>query len=206
MKQNNVGILASMSWNSNKWGKTATTEDIDNSNYDFVKENGWMHEDLNFATAKYPAENDGTFIAYTPMFNSLPSLEESKYVDIVFFRSLNYHTNTNCIVGFYAYPKIDAFNREADNPIYDKYDWGNVRSKIENIILFDNHIEISNELVAKNRDIPSGKKLGQQGFNYLLYENVVNILDAATQLNPANSRLKTIKLKFLTDIRYKQYK
>ena len=84
MIKKNIGILASMSWNSNNWASTASKEDIDNSNYDYVKEKGEMHEDLNFAHEVLPTEDNGKFIAYTPMFNTYPSKEESKFVEIVF--------------------------------------------------------------------------------------------------------------------------
>lgn len=203
MKKRNFGILASQSWNSNKWASPATKDDIDNSNYDYVKENGWMHEDLNFAHETLPCEEDGKFIAYTPMFNSLPSKEESRYVEIVFFRSLNHHTNKNCIVGFYAFPDIGKQERNASHKLYKKYNWGNVASLPENIVLLKNPIEISNEIILKENFVPKGKKLGQQGFNYLSYENTIKILDKATQLNPKDSKLKNIKFKFLTDSKYK---
>lgn len=203
MKKRNIGILASISWNSNNWQDQATDNDLDNSNYEWVKENGWMHEDLNFGYLKYPAEEDGTYIAYSPMFNTLPSLEESKYVDIVFFRSLNYHSKQNCIVGFYAYPQVDNFIREADHELFEQYDTGNVRSKVEHIVLFQNSIPISNEIAASSNYLPTGKKLGQQGYNYLHYENVIKIFDKATELNPADNNLKNIKFKFLTDTKYK---
>ena len=203
MKNNNIGILTSQSWNSNKWQAPATAEDINNSNYDYVKENGWMHEDLNFAFDKYPIEEEGTFIAYTPMFNNLPSLSESKYVDIVFFRSLNYHTKQNCIVGFYAFPHIDMVKRTAGHSLYNQYDFGNVCSKTEHIVLFENPVIISNETVLRDGFLPKGKKLGQQGFNYLSFENVIKILDKATSINPNDKKLKSIKYKFLTDAKYK---
>lgn len=203
MKHKNIGILASMSWNSNKWTAPATDDDISHSNYVYVKENGWMHEDLNFAIDDYPEEDDGTFIAYTPMFNTLPSLEESKYVEIVFFRSLNYHKKENCIVGFYAYPEMDNFYRFAEHDDFERYDSGNIKSKIEHIVFFDNPVIISNEICAKENYLPKGKKLGQQGYNYLSYENVIKILDKATVLNSGNNKLKNIKFKFLTDSKYK---
>lgn len=199
MKKRNFGILASMSWNSNKWAAPATDADIDNSNYDYVKENGWMHEDLNFAHDILPSEEDGTFIAYTPMFNNLPSVVESESVEIVFFRSLDYHTHKNCIVGFYAYPFIDKYERNAPHELYKKYDWGNVASLNEHIALFKNSIEISNEIIAKENYVPKGKKLGQRGFNYLTYENVLKILDKATLLNPDEPKIKKIKFSFLSD-------
>jgi len=203
MEKRNFGIMASMSWNSKKWAAPATEEDINNSNYEYVKENGRMHEDLNFAHEILPCEEDGTFIAYTPMFNNLPSSEESKYVEIVFFRSLNYHTKQNCIMGYYAFPYIDKHERMANHKLYKKYDWGNVASLPENIVLFDNPIEISNEILLKEHYVPKGKKLGQQGFNYLTYENVIRILDKATALNPTDTKTKKIKFTFLTDSKYK---
>ena len=45
----NIGILASMSWNSNGWQEPATREDIARSNFDYVKERfkeagiSWMY-------------------------------------------------------------------------------------------------------------------------------------------------------------------
>lgn len=203
MANRNLGILASMSWNSNKWAAPASPNDISNSKYDYVKENGTMHEDLNFAHEILPCEDDGTFIAYTPMFNSLPSIEESKDVEIVFFRSLNYHTKLNCIVGFYAFPYIERYDRMAGHRLFDTYDWGNVASLPEHIVLFETPIEISNEIALKENYIPKGKKLGQQGFNYLTNENVLRILDKATALNPTDSKTKKIKFTFLKDSKFK---
>lgn len=192
MNTENIGILASMSWNSNKWQKRATEEDIVNSKYDYVKQHGWMHEDLNFAIDDYPHESDGTFIAYTPMFNKFPSAEKSKHVEIVFFRSLNYHNKQNYIVGFYAFPEIDKFPRTASHQHYKQYDYGNVKSRIEDIVFLENPVLISDEIASKSKYLPEGKKLGQQGFNYMNYENVMNILKLATHLNPDDSKLINI--------------
>ena len=198
----NVGILASMSWNSNGWQNKATTEDIAKSNFDYVKENGWMHEDLNFGHTQYPLEANGTFIAYTPQFNTLPSVEESKYVGIVFLKSFNYHKNKNFIVGCYAFPDIGHFERNADEPYYIVYNFGNIKTKPENIVAFTTPIEITDEICARKGYLPTGKKLGKMGYNYLEYNNVLKILDEATRLS-RNKKLDTIKFKFLTDGRYK---
>lgn len=194
MNKYNIGILASMSWNSNKWKDDATDEDLDHSKYEYVKENGWMHESINFGYDVFPLELDGTFIAYTPMFNRLPSIEASKYVNIVFLRSLNYHKNKNYIVGFYAFPKIDKVFREAKHKYYKYYDYGNIKSKPEHIVVFKKPIEISNEICEKESYLPLGKKLGLQGFNYLTYNNVFNILNKASALNPIDKKLKEIKI------------
>ena len=202
MATHNIGILASISWNSLAWKDEATEEDLNHSNYEYVKDNEWMHESINFGQDDFPLEPDGTYIAYTPMFNRLPSPEESKYVDIVFFRSLNYHDKKNYIIGFYAFPQIDIFYRQAKHAYYKYYDFGNVKSKPEHIVQFENPIEINNLITAKENYLPLGKKLGQQGFNYLGYENVLRILDKANHLNPDNQKMKIIKFKFLTEKKY----
>ena len=201
----NVGIIAAISWNSNHWKKTATKTDIDNSNFAYVKENGWMHEDLNFAHEILPCEEDGTYVAYTPMFNNMPAPHESQNVEIVFFRSLNYHSNKQFIVGFYAHPYIDRYDRLVEHKLYEKYDWGNVAAAPEHIVYFKNAVEISNEIVLTTNFLPKGKKIGQQGFNYIHYDNVLKILDKATELNPEDNKLKKIKFGFITDKFYKGF-
>jgi hypothetical protein len=70
-------------------------------------------------------------------------------------------------------------------------------------VLFKNSIEISNEIILKENYVPKGKKLGQQGFNYLTFENVMRILDKATKLNHEDTKLKKIKFIFLSDAKYK---
>ena len=195
------GILASISWNSNRWAGPATKEDVIKSNFKWVKENQRMVEDLNFAYMNYPAEPDGTFIAYTPMFDRQPSTDESKYVEIVLFKSLDYHKNQNFIVGLYAFPDIGRFLRKAEHEIYKRYEeGGNVKSKTEHILLFENPVPISEMIVKSQKFLPEGKKLGQQGFNYLYHENVIRILDTATSNNPGDARLKGIKFKLIKEL------
>lgn len=194
----NIGILASMSWNSKEWSEQATAEDIAKSNFDYVKEIGWMHEDLNFGFEKYPLDEKGKFIAYTPQFNILPSLEISKYVAIVFLKSYNYKNGKNYIVGCYAFPEIGKFLRDSYEPSYKMYDFGNIRSSEENIVKFGSGILIDDEICTKNKYLPKGKKLGKMGYNYLEYDNVLKILDRALIQNPSK-KLSTIKLKILSD-------
>ncbi len=198
MMAKNVGILASMSWNSNDWAGQATEEDILKSNFDYVKENGWMHEDLNFGFETYPLDEKGKFIAYTPQFNNLPSTEMSKDVAIIFLKSYNYKNGKNYIVGCYAYPEIGNFLRNPDEPLYKMYDFGNIRSTPENIIKFNNGIVINDEICAVNGYLPKGKKVGKQGFNYLEYNNVLKILDRAVIQSPGK-KLDTIRFKILKD-------
>jgi len=188
----NFGIIASISWNSNNWQDDPTDKDLKASKYDYVKENARMHESLNFGHDKYPAEEDGTYIAYTPMFNRTPSLANSKDVSIIFFLSSDYqHGNRKCIVGFYGFPKIgESFPRKATHKKYRDYDWGNVKALVENIIFLDNSVVINNENVKELELLPIGKKISQMGFNYINSNNVENILKIAYQLNNKNIKLK----------------
>ena len=187
----NFGIITSISWNSNEWKDDPTEMDLKKSNYDFVKENAHAHEALNFGHKIYPAESDGTYIAYTPIFNRLPSAENSKNVHIVFFISTDYsNNNRKMIVGCYGYPTIDKFTREAEHEKFEEYDFGNVCSPVKDIIYFDNYIEINNENAQKLGLLPKGKKISQQGFNYLNSENVFKILSLAVQANPKNKSFK----------------
>ena len=135
------------------------------------------------------------------MFNRFPSLQESENVNVVFFKSNNWQNGENYIVGLYAFPEIDEFQREAQDEIFEIYDWGNIKSEVSNIVRFDNYVPISNDTLTKDRFLPPNKKLGQQGFNYLHTDNVLKILDKARELNPNQpdlflvaSRLKKIIL------------
>ena len=202
MKIYPAGILAAFSWNSNQWREKATEEDINHSNFDYVKENRCMHEDLNFGHERFPTESDGTFIAYTPMFNRLPSIETSKNVSVVFFRSKNYHSNKNLIVGLYAFPVIEGkIMRKAKHQYYKHYNFGNLKSKPENILLFEKPIEINNEIVSVENYLPIGKKLGQQGFNYLSHENVYSLLDCAIRLNRNDKKLISLNKGLRSDMK-----
>jgi hypothetical protein len=193
----NRGILASMSWNSNKWAAPSTVTDLQNSNYGYVQQNEWMNEDINFGHQVYSLEEDEKYIAYTPMFNRLPSLEQSNEVEVVFFRSLNHQTRENFIVGLYAFPEIGHFDRSGEEDIYDNYNWGNVRSKASNIELFEMPLPVSNDLARIKGYLPIGRKLGAQGFNYLQIEQCIKILDAVNRMNPGNTVAKRLKFHFL---------
>ena len=194
MKQiNNFGILASISWNSKKWEDKPTQKDLSHSKFGFVIDNWSAHESLNFGHKKYPSEPDGTYIAYTPMFNRLPSYEGCKNVKVVFFKSNDWNTNQNYIVGMYAFPEIeDEMYREAEHELFEEYDWGNVKSKADNIVRFDKYLPISNETLNSDRFLPPNKKLGQQGFNYLHSDNVLRILDRARDINPKQNDLLVV--------------
>ncbi len=189
----NYGILTSISWNSNKWADNPSTDDLKTSKYDYVKDNAHMHESLNFGHEKFPAEDDGYYIGYTPMFNRPPGIENSKNVNIVFFISSDYkNSNRKAIMGFYGFPVFgEWFARTAEHPFYKTYDNGNIKAFPENIIYFDTPIIINNDNVHEQNLLQEGKKISQQGFNYLNSDNVYNLIVLALQLNPANKKLKT---------------
>lgn len=199
---NNFGILASISWNSNNWSDEPTTEDLKASKYDYVKNKAHMHESLNFGHQIYPSEDNGFYIGYTPMFNRPPKSENSKNVRIVFFTSRDYkNNNRKKIVGFYRNPIFgDWVERNAKHPKFKKYNNGNILAKPKNIIYFKNPILIDNEKVNEYRLLPKGKKISNQGFNYLDSQNVYNIISLALGLNPEIKQLKKFVDSFLHTI------
>lgn len=191
----NFGTLVSISWNSNHWKAEPREEDLKKSNYDYVKDNNRTHETLNFGHQKYPAESDGSYIAYTPMFNKLPAEEKRDKIKVVFFMSTDYkNSNKKKIVGCYGFPQIGGFDRKANHFIFSDYDWGNIKSQVKHIAYFENYIEISNENIHQLGLLPIDKKISQQGFNYLNSDNVYNLLGLAFTKNSDNRVLgKLIK-------------
>lgn len=199
----NYGILASIAWNSNNWHDDPTAADLKRSKYDFVKENQHTHESINFGHERYPAEADGFYIGYTPMLRRLPDVEKAKNVCAVFFLSSDYQQqNRKCIVGLYGFPELGWFERTAEHPVYEKYDAGNVRSHVDDIIYFEQPVVIDNERVVREGLLPKGKLISQQGFNYLDSDNVFNILLLAARQNPNNAKLAQLLKKFPNDLSY----
>ena len=199
----NYGILASIAWNSNNWTADPTNADLKQSKYDFVKDNQHTHESLNFGHEHYPAEADGSFIGYTPMLRRLPDVEKAKNVCAVFFLSSDYQNqNRKCIVGLYGFPELGWFEREAEHKLFEKYDAGNVRSHVDDIIYFQNPVVLDNERVARDKLLPEGKQISQQGFNYLDSDNVFNALLLAARLNPDDKKLTSLLQKFPNDLSY----
>ena len=194
----NFGILASISWNSRKWAGNPTEKDLSASKYDFVKDNAHMHESLNFGHDKFPAEHDGYYIGYTPMFNRLPSVENSANVNIIFFNSSDYqNSNRKAIVGFYGFPMFgDWYKRTSKHSMYLNYDGGNIKAYPKDIIYLENPIIIDNDFVKSKKLLPDGKKISQQGFNYLNSNNVYNLIKLAVQQNPTDSKLNSFLSRF----------
>jgi 5-methylcytosine-specific restriction protein A len=194
----NYGILASIAWNSNKWAADPTYEDLKASKYHYVKDHGHMHESLNFGHEIYPVEHDGYYIGYTPMFNRPPGIENSNNVSIVFFVSSDYkNSNQKAVIGFYGFPIFgEWYKRTATHPLYKNYNNGNIKAFPEDIIYFKNPIIINNDNVQKENLLPPGKKISQQGFNYLNSDNVYNFISLALKLNPKNEKLNSFVISY----------
>ncbi|WP_324679878.1 hypothetical protein [Hymenobacter sp. GOD-10R] len=191
------GILASIAWNSTGWTGPLTAADLKKSAYDYVKENQDAAENLNFGHERYPAEADGTYIGYTPMLNQKP---KEQHLAAVFLLSSDYqHQNRKCIVGVYAFPQIGDFTRKAKHKVFKKYDGGNVRSRVEDIIYFSTPVVIDKTNVVSQNLLPVDKAISQRGFNYLTSENVVNILRLAARANRRDAKLKALLSRFEFD-------
>jgi 5-methylcytosine-specific restriction enzyme B len=187
---NNFGIIASIGWNSNKWSEPPTEEDFKiGSNYGYVDKNKEMHEALNFGHEVLPPEKNEYYIAYTPNFNRLPKNKNISNLKIVFLSTTS-PDKKKLIVGCYAFPEIGKFIRNANHYFFqnDIYTSGNIKSQIDNIVLFENYIDID-----QDHFLPEGKNIGYQSFNYIHSQNVMNILNEAIKDNPNNSKIISIK-------------
>ena len=194
----NYGILTSISWNSNNWSDEPTEEDLKASNYEFVKGNARMHESLNFGHEKFPLEDDGYYIAYSPILKRFKGTENSKNVSIIFFISSDYkNSNRKSIVGFYGNPYFgEIYYRNSQHDYYEKYDSGNISSLPEDIIYFNHPVLIDNITAAEQNLLPLNKMISSRGFNYLNSDNVLNLLRLAFKLNPTNTKLKNFVDRF----------
>ncbi|MBA9078204.1 HNH endonuclease [Rufibacter quisquiliarum] len=194
----NYGILASMSWNSNKWAGEPSKEDLNRSKYGYVQDESHAHESLNFGHEIFPPEEDGYYIGYTPMLRKAPAPDKSGSVKIIFLCSSDYkNSNRKLILGFYGNPEFGQnFPRQAKHRLYRKYDGGNIRAYPSDIIHLENPLLISNDIVAKNNLLPKDKKISQRGFNYLNSDNVYNLISVALTQNPNNTKLRAFVEKF----------
>lgn len=161
---NRVGIVASMAWNSNKWAGDPSQEDlIHSSGFAHVNTFGTTHEAINFGHKTLPAEAEGYFIGYTPKFNA-PKTPKREDVEVIFLTSQHIDTKKYVIVGYYKNPVIkERFARTKSlHPIYDKYDYGNFKSKVDDIFLLEKPV-----LFDEDKFLPKGKERALQGFNYI---------------------------------------
>ena len=204
MIERNFGILASIDWNSNKWHDKPTSEDLDKSNYGYVIEHGLTFTSLNFGQEIYPADSKGYYFGLLPqLWSRMPDQEKSRYVDVVFMKSQRWNDKQNYIVGLYAFPIFCKC--KIPSPISSfPYDFEvNVKALPKDIHLLENYINLTSHPDLK-MFLPTGKELGKQGYNYLTKANVFKILDAMTNLNPNDFKLKAIKLRLLTSIERKK--
>lgn len=192
-----TGVMASITWNSNRWMDKPTYEDLTSSKYDHVRDYQEAHESLNFAHKILPREKDDWFIGYSPILKDrLPS--EKYQIQILFLISTDHAGDKRrYVVGIYGFPQFAPwFNRTKKlHPLYKKYDGGTFRSKVEDIILLDHYLPIDNLLVHVQNLLPAGKKISQQGWNYLNSNNVENLLHYAISQNSNHGGLQSLMQK-----------
>lgn len=198
----NYGILVSQNWHSDQWdGSNPKPVDVKKSGY------GWLINDtpeaigeqFNFAQNKIEAEKGDYYIAYSPSIklSNMNYPKKKDKVKIVFFKSRNPYDKVTYIVGFYAFPIIadkiygdndEYFEREVANS-----DWngGQIKSKEKHIVLLENYVPISNT-IAENKKLLTNKKLPDQGFAYLDFNNTKNIFDYLIEKNPNDTALANI--------------
>jgi hypothetical protein len=200
MTVKNFGILASIDWNSNEWKAAPTGEDLSNSNFGYVVENGLTYTSLNFAHEIYPPDSKGYYFGLLPqLWSRMPDKEKSRFVEVVFIKSQNWSNKANYIVGFYAFPQFEKCRKPSPLKDFKNEFELNVKAFPKDIHLLENKIDLNTHPDLK-KFLPSGKELGKQGYNYLTRDNVFKILDALTLLNPADKKLSSIKLRLLQSI------
>jgi hypothetical protein len=192
MKNKHFGILASVDWNSNNWKKYPTQEDLQNSDFAYVKEHNHTFSYLNFAHKDYPGLHEGEYEALIPHFwSELPTPENSRFVNVVFIKSKNYHNARTYIVGLYAFPKFVRKQKLVQSEDRIETIDVNLISKKEDILLLNKPFDITEEKTLL-QILPRGKKAGKMKYNYLTSGNVKKILDFIRDINPEMIELKSI--------------
>jgi 5-methylcytosine-specific restriction protein A len=188
----NFGILASIDWNSNKWKKYPTPEDIENSKFGYVKKENHTYTYLNFAHKELPGLKEGEYEALIPHFwSELPSIENRLFVNVVFIKSKNYIDGRTYIVGLYAFPRFENLMKNVNTLEKNEVIEVNLISRKEDILLLDNPVDITESSVIE-QILPKGKKAGKMNYNYLTSDNVKKILDLLRHANPEMIELKSI--------------
>ena len=191
MENKNIGILTSVDWNSNKWKAQSTNEDLDKSNFGYVIENDLTHTYLNFGHNDFPPDEKGYY------YGSLPQLwsktPQSKYLEVIFIKSQDWHDKNNYIIGLYAFPVIERKKIPANGNSIRKV---NVKAFPKDIHILENFVNLTT-LPDITKILPKGKELGKQGFNYLTKENVFKILDTISDLNLKDNKFSNIKLRLI---------
>jgi len=191
-KKINYGILASIDWNSNRWKNYPTDDDLLNSSYDYVVQNNHTFTYLNFAFNEVPGLKEDQYEALIPHFwSEPPSIENRKYVNVIFVKSKNYLDNKTYIIGLYAFPEFIKERKNIDFNRRTEVIEVNIAAKKADILLLDNFVDITDSELL-NKILPKGKKAGKMNFNYLTSDNVKKILDLLRNLNSGMIELNSI--------------
>jgi hypothetical protein len=191
-KDENHAILVRIDWNENKWEKPSSNLD-QAKNFGFVKDQGISHTSFNFANDLYNSENDGLWYGLIPAFASkTPDADKIRNLKVVFIISKK--ELKEYIVGLYAFPKIGNAIRTNKIPHFENFDWINIGAHPENILRFENYLDI--ETMNKKRFLGS-QEISTQGWNYLNQSQVGYVFDSIQEINLDNNKLKKIKYNYL---------
>lgn len=96
------------------------------------------------------------------------------------------------MVGLYLYP---IFERKLLAPeiLGATIREVNIKALPKDIHLLENFMEV---ISVNKKNLPKGKDLGTQGFNYLTHEDVLKVFDEMTLSNPNDTKLNSIKFRF----------
>lgn len=189
----NYGIIAPISWNSNKWTDLPMQSDLDNSRDAYVLMHRFIPESFNFGHDSLPAEDDGYYIGYSHAFNKANDFSNSENVGIVFFMSSDYHDNNRkSIVGFYDTPIFgDVYKRNSNHVLFrNEYNFGNIKAFPENIFHLTIPLFIDYKTVKKHKLLPQNKLPADHSFIYIDSDTVHALLKIASFLNPNDKKLK----------------
>jgi 5-methylcytosine-specific restriction endonuclease McrBC GTP-binding regulatory subunit McrB len=182
----NLGIIASVGWNSSGWKKNPSVEDLKHAkSFGWVNETGMMGESLNFAIDDHIGDY---YIGLSPNFNKMPTYRDK--TKIVFLISSKPGGN-RMLVGCYAFPEIGSFRRE----LFDEevYEYGNIKALTANIVHFDQYLAI-NELDF----LKEGQNLSKMSFTYLDRQSTLDLLFIVLKANPKVEKLRTIIQKIIS--------
>jgi hypothetical protein len=176
------GILASIDWNSNKWSDIPTNNDITNSDYRFVIDNGYSFTFLNFGHNLFPTNENGYYQGCLPcLFSKNINSKKENLINVVFIYSKNWEDGVKYIVGLYAFPKFNKTTKSSPVSNFNRDIIVNIMSYPEDIHILENKYELQTPL--QNGILPPGKNLSRQSFNYLSATNVINIFDEIIAIN-----------------------
>ena len=137
-EQKYYGILAAMDWNSRQWQAPATEDDLTNSLFGFVVDNGITYTSLNFAHELSGLGKEEYYSGLVPHFyKKTPDPKKFKDVQIVFLRSRDWDKGKTYIVGFYAFPSIVRSQKTVINGNSEVILKTNIQALVKDIHLLD---------------------------------------------------------------------